>query len=132
MNIDTITDEAVKLVFGILATVLIPIIGVLAKRAYEYLGLKADAETQAKIEAAARAGIAAAEEKARQFANAGVDRLLPADKLNEAVATVLEKVPGITVHEASAVIHEQLPAVRATIAGGLQSVRHAATAGPTS
>lgn len=122
-----IIDELFKVFATALVGVGVPALVALAFKALSYLGIKESEALRARLEAAGRAGALLAEEKGRQVVKAGLEKLKPEEKLAEAVAVVLDRVPGVTRAEAEEVVHQQLPAAREIVAGGIRSVLAVAT-----
>jgi hypothetical protein len=97
------------------------------------VGLQADAEQDAKVRAAVQNSILATEEglraEAKRLTGSAGDQ-----KMADAVTKVMDKMPGLTVGEASTLVHEELPKVRALEAPAVfpVPVGTVATAPPTS
>lgn len=123
-------EEVIKLAFAVLGVVLVPLSAVIAQRVMTKLGLQVGAEQDAKLRAITQAAIREAEERATGAAKRGLP-VAADDKLEMAIGRVLDMVPGVSRAEADAVVHQELPKVRAALAGVLTSVRTAATTGPT-
>lgn len=123
-------DEVMKLIFAALAATLLPAVVAIAHRLFARLGLQVGAEQDAKLRVIAQAAIHEAEERA----GAAVKRGLPVDsasKLEMAITRVVDAIPGVSREEADAVVHQELPKVRAALSGVLTSVQTAVTTGPT-
>ncbi|HYC00450.1 MAG TPA: hypothetical protein VEC57_15035 [Candidatus Limnocylindrales bacterium] len=92
------------------------------------MGLQITREQEARLEHYARLAAAEAEEWASQRLRASIV-VHSADKLERAIASLVDKVPGITRDEALRVIHAQLPAIGAGAAAALSDLRRAAANG---
>ncbi len=131
--LDTLLPELAKLLVGVIGALLVPLLIQQMRK----LGLQVSAEQDAKLRAVAQSAIRGAEEQAAAVAkqSAGGIVLKGSEKLERAVSTVLERVPGVSEGEAKRIVHEELPRVgagaTAAALGFLTSVREAATTGPT-
>ncbi len=129
---DALLQELARAVVGVLGVLLVPLLIQQLRK----LGLQVSAEQDAKLRAVAQSAIRGAEEQAASVAKAsmGGTVIKGSEKLERAVSTVLERLPGITPEEATRIVHEELPRAGAGAAaaavGFLTSVREAAT-GPT-
>lgn len=123
---DDLTTEVVKLVFAIVAPVLATLVTALLVRLFKKVGLQLDAERQAKLEKITHDAILRAEEVAATRLRAQLP-VTAKDKLETAIADILDRVPGVTADEAAALVHQQLPRVGLGAASFLTRVRQAAT-----
>lgn len=121
--------EGVKLVFGVLGALLVPLAAMLGKQLFTRFGLQVSAEQDAKIRTFARAGIMMAEEYGAKAVKNAVP-MSSSDKLDMAVMHLIEKVPGVDPQEAADLVHQELPKVRASLGGLMGSLQTAATTGP--
>jgi light-regulated signal transduction histidine kinase (bacteriophytochrome) len=120
---DQLIDEVVKVAGTALAGVAIWALTQLARK----YGFQVSAERHAQLEAAARQAILVVEEKAAAALKARAAKLSPAEKLEGAVAIVLQKMPGITADEAADIVHAQLPVVRGAAVDFSKAVLRSAT-----
>ena len=123
---DALLDELLKAVFvavsGVVGTLLVALVAKLLQR----IGLAVSAEQQAKLEKLAQDAVLATEEWARAKAKAELQKVLPEEKLTQAVTQLLAKVPGITQDEAVALVNQELPKLRAASAGFVRATTAAA------
>lgn len=78
-------------------------------------GVELSASRQAQIEHFAQLGIGYAQEMARQWATEHASKMHPAQKLEAATTFLLDRVPGVTLEEAEAIVHAKLPGLRREI-----------------
>lgn len=116
------SEEVWTQLINALVTIILALAVPLALKGVQWLLVKVKLDQNAAITAAVRQGIAYAEEMAAVELRKQGMKLASSQKLELAVATVLQKVPGITQAEATSLVHEQLAQVGAGAAGFLQSV----------
>lgn len=121
--------EALRTILQTALAALVPMLIALIVQQLRKVGLQVNAEHQAKLEHYAQLAALEAEEWASQRIKAHIGQVLPREKLERAIATLLDRVPGITRQEATAIIHAQLPLLGAGAAAALGEVRRAATNG---
>lgn len=129
-------DEFVKTVLQIAAPVIASLaVGVLVQLARK-LGLEIGAEKEARLKGQARAAILSTEERAATLLKHHATKLTQHQKLQQTLSALMVRVPGLSHEEAQRLIQQELPRVGAGAASSagtfLQSVRSAATSGPTS
>lgn len=122
---DTIVTELIKLLFAVATAVAVPLALKFVYLWLQKMGLSLDAEKRAKVEKLAQDAILAAEEWALAKLKIG-DKVISADKLDAAVAHLMGHVPGITIAEATALVNQELPKMRASAQGFLAAARAAA------
>lgn len=123
-----LVTEIIKTTLAIATPVLATLLSALVLRAVKRMGIELDSQRALQVEKIVRDAILRAEE---MFATR-VRQKLPttsADRLATAVATVMDKVPGITEQEARDLVHTTLPKVGAGAAAFLAGVRQSATTG---
>jgi hypothetical protein len=118
--------ELVRTALTILAPILVAALTTAAIQVARKFGLEVGAQQQAKIEHYARQAVLEAEEWAAQRIRANLPTT-PMEKFERALRGMLQKVPGVTAGEATAIIHAVLPQVGAGAAAALGEVRRAAT-----
>lgn len=105
-------EEIIRELVGLASTTLIGVgIWALTQFARKY-GIELSMTKQEQLATFARQAILGVEEKAIAILKAQGDKLTGAEKLEEAIESLLLKVPGISREEAAEVIHQQLPVVR--------------------
>lgn len=126
---DDIYGELIKLGFTILTVMVVPLVTAILIKVLKRIGLSVSAEQQAKLEKLAQDAILATEEYASARIKAQLVKLLPAEKLTKAVELLMDKVPGITPQEATLLVQQELPKLRASAAGFLLAATTAASTG---
>lgn len=131
---DEIIQEVIKALFTLLATAIGGVTIALLNKLRKKYGLQADAEQDAKVRAAVQNAILATEERVRAEA---IRRLQPTSNVIEAkmastVTQVLDAVPGVSHEEATRLVNEELPKVRAATATFMGQVGQAAVPLPAS
>lgn len=107
-HMDVFYDELIKLALGLASAVLVPVLTAIAIQALRRLNIQLTAAQEAMVET----HIANAAREAEEWAAARIRANLPVDsgaKLERAVASVLERVPGLSRERAIALIHAVLP-----------------------
>jgi hypothetical protein len=124
---DQLLSELVSVILAAAAAALAPLVVSVALQFLRRLNIELSEAHQAKLEFWARRGILIAEEWAAQRIKAQVGQVTSTQKLEKAIAAMLDKVPGITRDEAIEIIHAQLPTLGAGAAAALSDMRRAAT-----
>mgnify|MGYP001612042807 CR=1 FL=1 len=100
----------IRTILTIGTAVLVPLLTALAFKALKKLNLEVSGQQQAKIEYFVRQAVLEAEEWGARRVQAKFP-VLPKDKLERALASVVDRVPNISTEEAAALIHSELPKV---------------------
>jgi hypothetical protein len=129
---DLIIEQVVKLAFDIAAPILMVLVGLAVARFYKLTGYQIGAETQARLEAFARLAILQTEEWAALKVKQSDFVVSGEQKLSNALAIVLTKVPGVSHQEAEDAIKAKLPELGYGAANFLRAVRQAAVTEPAS
>lgn len=109
-------EHALPIVLSMVAAFLIPV-------ARRYAGLLKDEQMRRVVQAAIL--------EVEEITRASGSSIKGIEKLDHAVATIVEKVPGISEAEAQALVHQELPKVRAAIADFAKATARAALTSPT-
>jgi len=132
---DQVLDGAVQIAIAVVVASLAPLIAyavAYARKALERANIQVSEALEDRIRQAAIAGVSLAAEQARKYASAYIGGKMPsATKLSIAVASVLEKVPGVTEQEATDAVHSVLPHIRATIDAGTEALGNAIRTDPS-
>jgi hypothetical protein len=119
---DTLFDELIRQGLGVLGTALTAVLVALAIKALQRIGISLDAERAAQLEYTARQAVLAVEERAAAYAKAHVTKMLPAEKMRQAIIDVTNRIPNVDDLEARRVIEAVLPQVGAGAAAGLREL----------
>lgn len=103
--LEPIIDEGVKALFALLIGLLLPLIWQLLKR----VGISIDLDKQQQIEAAARQAVLRVEENAAAHVKQKVRTWTGTEKLNAAVADVIDRLPHVDRTEAERIVQAVLP-----------------------
>lgn len=123
---DAVIHQALDVVGAIIVAVLTPLIVQWIANKARLAGLQLSAEKEAQVEKIVRDAILKAEEWAATRVKVG-ESTNAGQKLEQALADVVDKVPGISSQEAADLIHATLPKVGLGASTFLQGVRQAAT-----
>ena len=116
---DLLIDEIVKLLGGVLAGALIALVVKLLHR----VGLQINEDREKQLRAVAVDAIARVEEWAASHAKRKLKtKITGADKLESAVADIIDRIPGVSHEEAEAVIHSMLPHMNMGAAAGTREI----------
>lgn len=115
-------DEVIKILGAALGMLLSAVLVQVLRK----LNLQLSAEQHARLETYTAEAIRFAEEWASQRLKANKP-VNSAEKLEQAIAALVDRIPGITREEAIAIIHAQLPRVGTGAAAALSDLRKAAT-----
>lgn len=120
-------DQILDLLFKAGSTFAMLVFVYLMTLVQKKFNLQISAETDAKIRMAAQAAIRGAEEYGKKaIRNSGAVQSGQI-KLEQATAALVDAIPGIDPGEASVIIHQELPRVRASLGGAMGSIIVAAT-----
>jgi hypothetical protein len=112
-----LTQQIINAVLATATPILVGLVMALLLKLLKRFNFSLEAEQQAKIEALVRRAILRVEEIFAAKVKAGV-RVTAADKLESAIAEVTGEQPSLTRSDAAALIHAQLPLMRAAVPFG--------------
>ena len=113
--------EIIQTVLAIGTAVLVPLLTALVFKALKKLNLEVSGQQQAKIEYFVRQAVLEAEEWGAKRVQAKLP-VVPKDKLERALISVVDHVPNISTEEATALIHAELPKVSLGAASFMRAV----------
>lgn len=119
--------ETVRLIIMALAPILVGAMTAVAVQVFRRFGLEIDAQKQARLEHFATLAIQEAEEWAARRVTTQTGIVVQGvEKLERAVSSLLDLIPGITRDEATTIVHARLPQVGIGAAAALGEVTRAA------
>lgn len=123
-----LTTELVKWALAIAAPIVSAFLVAIMVKVFQKLGLQIDAGQQMKLQSLAQQAILSSEEwaAAKIKANFTVTAKM---KLERALTTMLDKVPGISTEEAALLIEAELPKLNLGATQFVRAAREAATTG---
>lgn len=95
-------------VFPVLAALLVGLVGVVLNKLRSKYNLDISAATEQRLADLARSGIAYAEEKAAAYAKAELGKITGAQKLDLAIAHILNAAPTVSRQQADVLVHAML------------------------
>ena len=115
---ETVASQIAHAITNAALAVLVPLLVMLVIRALKKVGISLDADKQAQLEYVAKQAALKIEEVAANRLAAQLSKMTPTQKLQSAVASVLDKLPNVSPREAEDAIHAALPQIGAGAAAG--------------
>lgn len=110
-------------VFPVLSALLMGLVGVVLNKIRQKFNLQISQQAQDNLEMLAQKGIAFAEEKAAAWAKEGVTKLTGREKLDTAIAYMMNAAPKVTHEQAENLVHAVLGRVYGAGATGENAVK---------
>lgn len=126
---DELQKEIIQTVVAIAAPVIASLVAGILVKVFQKFGLDVSAEKHAKLEKIALDAILRAEEWAASKVRTAPGSITAANKLEQAVTDIVDKVPGVTRDEAADLVHANIAKLGLGAAGFTQGLRQAATTG---
>lgn len=102
---DAVAGLLTGVVFPVLSALLLGLVGVVLNKVRQKYNLQISQQAQDNLELLAQRGIAFAEEKAAAWAKQGVTKLTGKEKLDTAIAYMMNAAPRVSSEQAEALVH---------------------------
>lgn len=120
---DAVAGLLTGVVFPVLSALLLGLVGVVLNKVRQKYNLQISQQAQDNLEMLAQRGIAYAEEKASAWAKQGVTKLTGKEKLDTAIAYMMNAAPRVSPEQAEALVHAVLGKVSGAGATGEAGVK---------